>query len=124
VVKLLAIIGATTALTCGMAASAAPVARAPMLSFTISRGVSDSGLNPLGGGICLGNKRVTDPKADGGIAWSPDGSRIAFYRQTGPLTADVFVADADGSHLHNLTNGTRSSAGHPTGLRTEAASST
>jgi len=76
-VKLLAIIGATTALTCGMAASAAPVARAPMLSFTISPGVSDSGLKPLGGGICLSNKRVTDPKADGGIAWSPDGSRIA-----------------------------------------------
>ena len=122
--KLLAIIGATTALTCGMAASAAPVARAPMLSFTISPGVSDSGLKPLGGGICLSNKRVTDPKADGGIAWSPDGSRIAFFRQTGPLTADVFVADADGSHLHNLTNGSSQFSWAPTGLPTDGGSST
>jgi len=104
-VKLLAIIGATTALTCGMAASAAPVVRAPMLSFTVAPGVSDYGFTPLGGGICLGDRRVTDPKADAGIAWSPDGSRLAFFRQTGTLTADVFVADADGSHLRNLTKG-------------------
>ena len=95
---------ASAALTAGLAA-AAPVAGQPMLSFTIAPGVSDAGLSPLGGGICLGNKRVTDPKPDGGIAWSPDGSRIAFYRQTGALTADVFVANADGSDLRNLTKG-------------------
>jgi RTX calcium-binding nonapeptide repeat (4 copies)/WD40-like Beta Propeller Repeat len=73
------------------------------LSYTIAAGVSDSGLGPLGGGICLGNRRVTDPKEDGGVSWSPDGSRLAFYRRTGTLTADVFVADADGQHLRNLT---------------------
>ena len=104
--KLLAVISATTAaLTCGMAASAAPVARAPMLSFTVSPGVSDYGFTPLGGGICLGDRRVTEPKADAGVSWSPDGRRLAFFRQTGTLTADVFVADADGTHLRNLTKG-------------------
>jgi hypothetical protein len=98
---------AALAVWCG-GASAGPAsspAGGATLSFTVAPGVSDYGFTPLGGGICLGNKRVTDPKADGGIAWSPDGSRIAFYRQTGPLTADVFVADADGSHLRNLTKG-------------------
>src|SRR5687768_9398552 len=93
---------ACTALCAGLA-SASPVQLQPMLSFTISAGVSDSGFEPLGGGICLGNRRVTEPRADGGIAWSPDGRRVAFYRQTGTLTAEVFVADADGGHLRNLS---------------------
>ena len=97
------IITAAAALAGGLGASASPVARTPTLSFTVAPGVSDSGFAPLGGGICLGDRRVTDPAADGGIAWSPDGSRVAFFRQTGPLTADVFVSDADGSHLRNLT---------------------
>src|SRR3954447_26825640 len=92
------------ALTSGLAA-AAPSAGRPTLSFTVAAGVSDQGFEPLGGGICLGDRRVTEPKADGGIAWSPDGSRAAFYRQTGPLTADVFAAEADGSHLVNLSRG-------------------
>jgi dipeptidyl aminopeptidase/acylaminoacyl peptidase len=99
------IITAAAALAGGLGASASPVARTPTLSFTVAPGVSDSGFAPLGGGICLGDRRVTDPAADGGIAWSPDGSRVAFFRQTGPLTADVFVSDADGSHLRNLTHG-------------------
>jgi Tol biopolymer transport system component len=85
--------------------AASTVERLPTLSFTIGAGVSDHGFAPLGGGICLGKTRVTDPKADGGIAWSPDGRRLAFYRQTGVLTADVFVADADGGRLRNLTRG-------------------
>jgi dipeptidyl aminopeptidase/acylaminoacyl peptidase len=42
---------------------------------------------------------------DGGVSWSPDGRSLAFYRQTGSLTADVFVADANGSHLRNLSRG-------------------
>ena len=83
----------------------APVATQPTLSFTVAPGVSDYGFTPLGGGICLGSRRVTDPAADGGISWSPDGSRVAFFRQTGTLTADVFVANADGSQLLNLTKG-------------------
>jgi RTX calcium-binding nonapeptide repeat (4 copies)/WD40-like Beta Propeller Repeat len=92
------------ALTCGLA-QATPVATHPALSFTVAPGVSDYGFAPLGGGICLGGRRVTEPAPDGGISWSPDGSRVAFYRQTGALTADVFVADADGGHLLNLTKG-------------------
>lgn len=93
---------ACIALSAGFA-SGSPTALRPTLSFTVAPGVSEHGFAPLGGGICLGNRRVTEPRADGGIAWSPDGSRVAFYRQTGPLTADVFVADADGGRLRNLT---------------------
>jgi len=104
-VRWIVIIVAAAALAACMGASASPVSRKPTLSFTVAAGVSDSGFAPLGGGICLGDRRVTDPAADGGIAWSPDGSRVAFFRQTGPLTADVFVSDADGSHLRNLTHG-------------------
>jgi dipeptidyl aminopeptidase/acylaminoacyl peptidase len=89
----------------GGLARAAPVGNQATLSFTVAAGVSDSGFKPLGGGICLGSRRVTDPSADGGISWSPDGARVAFYRQTGVLTADVFVANADGSHLLNLSKG-------------------
>src|SRR5690242_16306370 len=92
------------ALTTGLAA-AAPTAGQPSLTYIVVAGVSDSGLPPVGGGICLGNSRVTDPAEDGGVSWSPDGARFTFYRQTGALTADVFVADANGSHLVNLTKG-------------------
>jgi dipeptidyl aminopeptidase/acylaminoacyl peptidase len=99
------IITAAAALVGGVGASASSVARTPTLSFTVAPGVSGYGFTPLGGGICLGGRRITDPAADGGIAWSPDGSRVAFFRQTGTLTADVFVTDADGSHLRNLTHG-------------------
>jgi RTX calcium-binding nonapeptide repeat (4 copies)/WD40-like Beta Propeller Repeat len=91
-------------LTAGVA-SAGPTTLGPTLSFTIAAGVSDAGFGPLGGGVCLGSGRVTDPKEEGGVSWSPDGRRLAFYRRTGLLTADVFVADADGSHLRNLTRG-------------------
>jgi hypothetical protein len=92
------------ALTTGLAA-AAPTAPRPTLSFVVGVDVSDSGFEPLGGGICLGNRRVTDPKLDGGVAWSPDGRRVAFFRQTGVLTAEVFVADANGDHLRNVSQG-------------------
>ena len=85
-------------------AEGSPATLRPTLSFTVDSGVSSHGFVPLGGGICLGNRRVTEPRLDGGIAWSPNGSQVAFYRQ-GRLTADVLVADADGSHLRNLTPG-------------------
>jgi dipeptidyl aminopeptidase/acylaminoacyl peptidase len=93
-------------LTSGLAA-ARPSARRPTLTFLLAAGVSDYDVftGPLGGGICLGGARVTDPKADIDVSWSPDGRRLAFTRETGPLTADVFVADANGSHLRNLTRG-------------------
>lgn len=94
------------ALSTGLA-GASPSALRPTLSFSISPSVSeyDYYVGPLGGGICLGNARVTEPKNDSGAVWSPDGKRVAFYRATEALTADVFVADADGSHLRNLTRG-------------------
>jgi WD40-like Beta Propeller Repeat/RTX calcium-binding nonapeptide repeat (4 copies) len=89
----------------GSAAGTTTAALRPTLSFIVDAGVSDRGFVPLGGGICLGNRRVTEPRPDGGISWSPDGRRVAFYRQTGTVTADVFVADADGGHLRNLSSG-------------------
>lgn len=102
--RLIAVGVTCIALLAGLA-SANPSQLRPTLSFTIAPGVSGSGFAPLGGGICLGSRRVTEPRADGGIAWSPDGKRVAFYRQTGTLTADVFVADADGGKLRNLSRG-------------------
>jgi RTX calcium-binding nonapeptide repeat (4 copies)/WD40-like Beta Propeller Repeat len=94
-------------LTGGGGASAGSRTPKPTLSFELAAGVSDYDgfIGPLGGGICLGRARVTDPKDDAGTAWSPDGARVAFYRATGPLTADVFVADANGSHLRDLSRG-------------------
>jgi Tol biopolymer transport system component len=98
---------ALVVLTGGGGASAGSRAMKPTLSFELAAGVSDYDrfIGPLGGGICLGQTRVTDPKDDAGTAWSPDGARVAFWRTTGPLTADVFVADANGSHLRNLSRG-------------------
>lgn len=106
---------AALTLWCG-GASAGPVSSTATLSFAVAAGISDYDffVGPLGGGICLGNRRVTDPKEDGGIAWSPDGRRVAFFRATGTLTADVFVADADGSHLWNLTRGAAQYSWAPT----------
>lgn len=64
----------------------------------------------VGGGVCLGNRRVTDPKRYSGVRWSPDGRRFAFWRQTAESPtggrADVFVADADGRNERNLTRST------------------
>ncbi len=37
-------------------------------------------------------------------AWSPDGKRIAFRRMVGETNSEVFVANADGTDAHNITN--------------------
>lgn len=37
-------------------------------------------------------------------AYSPDGEKLALRRFVGTTNSEVFVADADGSHLRNLTN--------------------
>src|SRR6185436_1669590 len=41
--------------------------------------------------------RVTDG-ADGGAAWSPDGTKIAFHHSLGGSKFDIYVVDADGSN--------------------------
>jgi Tol biopolymer transport system component len=37
--------------------------------------------------------------------WSPDGSRIAFVKQTLPTGGDIWVMNAEGSNAHALTSG-------------------
>ena len=90
---------ACLAVTAGLA-SASSTQLKPTLSFTVAAGVSDydNYVGPLGGGICLGNARVTDPKEDAGVAWSPDGQRVAFYRAITTLQAGVFVAHVPARH--------------------------
>lgn len=39
------------------------------------------------------------------FSWSPDGQRIAYVSTDGITSSNIFVMDADGRHLHNLTNG-------------------
>lgn len=36
--------------------------------------------------------------------WSPDGRKLAFRRMIGETNSEVFVANADGSDPHNITN--------------------
>lgn len=95
---------AALTLWCG-GASAGPASPTATLSWSLAAGVSDYDgfVGPLGGGICLGRARVTDPKDDAGASWSPDGRRVAFFRRTGALTAEVLVVGANGRHLRNLS---------------------
>ncbi len=37
-------------------------------------------------------------------SWSPDGKHLAFRRMLGEMNSEVFVANADGTEAHNLTN--------------------
>ena len=37
-------------------------------------------------------------------SYSPDGKRLAFRRMIGEMNSEVFVAEADGSGAHNVTN--------------------
>ena len=57
--------------------------------------------------IDLTTRRITT-LITGGVntypAWSPDGQRLAFRRMLGEMNSEVFVANADGSDAHNLTN--------------------
>jgi len=59
--------------------------------------------------------RMTDPQNIGGSpAWSPDGKQIAFdeFVDQGQRQ-QIFVMDADGSHVRQLTSSTSWSCGHP-----------
>lgn len=59
-------------------------------------------MNPDGTGV----RQITTPdwgEADTGKAWSPDGSRIAFERDSGGL-ADIYLVNPDGTGLTRLTD--------------------
>lgn len=92
----------------GLLATATPTATTESISFTLF--VPFGNESGIGGGICLGNRRVTDPRLYSGVRWSPDGRRFVFWRETGRLPSgmalvDTFVANADGSQERNLTRG-------------------
>lgn len=57
--------------------------------------------------IDMATRRITT-LITGGVntypSWSPDGKRIAFRRMVDVLNAEIFVANADGTDAHNLTN--------------------
>jgi len=53
-----------------------------------------------------------DVVRDGAPAWSPDGTQIAFYSEVGGRPADLFVMDADGSSIRQLT-ATPAAEGYP-----------
>jgi TolB protein len=49
---------------------------------------------------------------DGAPAWSPDGRQIAFYSEVDGQPADIFVMDANGQNVHQLTR-TPQAEGYP-----------
>lgn len=49
---------------------------------------------------------------DGAPAWSPDGKQIAFYSEVGGKPADLFVMDASGGNVRQLTS-TPAAEGYP-----------
>ena len=54
-----------------------------------------------------GQRKLTQTRTPpwGELAWSPDGEKIAFSAPAGHLgAADIFVINADGSGLQNVTN--------------------
>ena len=54
-------------------------------------------------GIYVGTRRVLRHGFD--PAWSPDGAKLAFASRIGRRHAEIFVADADGSHVVRVTRG-------------------
>jgi Tol biopolymer transport system component len=60
-------------------------------------------INPDGSGV----QQITQNAdlQETGPAWSPDGTKIAFYAYEGASgNGDIYVMDADGSNIVNLTN--------------------
>ena len=55
---------------------------------------------------------TTAPELEGAPVWSPDGTKIAFTRLIGAWT-DIFVMNADGSGVVNLTHTTDADEGTP-----------
>ena len=58
--------------------------------------------------------QLTDPIRIGGSpAWSPDGKQIAFDEFAGEVRQQIFVMDANGYNVRQLTNSPNWSCGHP-----------
>jgi TolB protein len=57
--------------------------------------------------IEISSRKITK-LIEGGVntypAWSPDGKKIAFRRMLGESNSEVFLANADGTEVRNLTN--------------------
>jgi hypothetical protein len=49
-------------------------------------------------------RQITTTGTDYDPAWSPDGSEIAFARQGSGLQSDIYLMDADGTHVVQLTD--------------------
>ena len=53
--------------------------------------------------VDLSDRRIAEP---GPLEWSPDGSQLAFFLDPTKYHAAIWVMDADGSHLRQLTDHT------------------
>ena len=52
-----------------------------------------------------GKARLTsDPSGEGGLAWSPDGQKIAFARGGAGGNSEIYVMNVDGSEQRRLTS--------------------
>jgi Tol biopolymer transport system component len=49
-------------------------------------------------------RQLTHSGQDYNPSWSPDGTRIAFTRQEGPMESDIFTMAADGTDFRRLTD--------------------
>ncbi len=52
--------------------------------------------------VTVGDRHLNPPEHP---SWSPDGARIAFWGQLTSNSSHIYVANADGSHLHAVTDG-------------------
>jgi WD40 repeat protein len=50
-------------------------------------------------------RQLTTGRQDYNPSWSPDGTKILFTRQEGPMESDIFLMNADGSNATRLTKG-------------------